>query len=137
MTARAQSRERFVAWTIWPFGVMMTSPLPGDEEPGADVLDEALHAEPERGTDQRRGRHQPGQRDAEALHDEHGGDDVDDGQEAPGEDLRHDVAVLGRLRADQFLGSGRPGVDAFHHHAARPVGQPGQQARPQYQQDDD
>jgi hypothetical protein len=27
MTARAQSRDRLVTWVIWPFGVVMTSPL--------------------------------------------------------------------------------------------------------------
>ena len=27
MTARAQSRDKLVTWTIWPLGVVMTSPL--------------------------------------------------------------------------------------------------------------
>src|SRR5579875_822705 len=111
-------------------------PLAGDEEPGADVLDEPLQAEAERGADQRRRGHQAAQRHAEALDDQHGDDDVDDRQQAPGDDLRQHVAVLGGLGADKFVGVGRPGVDARHDPAARPVRQPGEQDRPEDQQDD-
>src|SRR6185312_1602584 len=112
-------------------------PLPGDEKARADVLDEALQAEPEGGADQRGGRDQSGQRHAEALHYQDGGDHVDDGDDAPGENLRHDVTVLGGLGAHQFLGDPGSGVDALHDPAAAPVREPGEQDRPQYQEDDD
>jgi hypothetical protein len=112
-------------------------PLPGDEEAGADVLDESLQAEAERGADERGGRHESGQRHAEAQHDKHGGDDVDDGEDGPGDNLGHDMTVLGCLGADYFLGFGEPCVDALHDPAARPDGQPGEQDRSQCQEDDD
>ena len=63
----------------------------------------------------------PGQRHAEALHDEHGGDHVDHGEGAPGQHLRHDMPVLGGLGAHQLLVNGDAGVDALHDLAARPI----------------
>ena len=110
--------------------------LSGDEEPGADVLDEPLQAKAQRRAEQGGGRDQPGQRHAEALHDQDAGDDIDHGQEGPGEDLRGDVPVLGRFGAHQLITIAVARVDVRHDPVPGPFGQPGQQDRAQHEQND-
>src|SRR5215468_3653053 len=111
-------------------------PLPGEEEPGADVLDEALQAEPDRGGQQGSGRDERGQLHAEALHDQHGGHQVDDRERRPGDHLGEQVTVLGGLGADQLVALVRVRVDPSRDLAAQPLRQAGQQDRAENQQDD-
>jgi len=133
---RAGDRLRYAGYRDADDVAEAELPLPGDEQPGADVLDESLQAETQRGAEQGGRRDQPGQRHAQVLDDQHRGDDVEDGQHCPGDHLRDDVTVLGGLRPHQFVGLARMGVDVLHDPATRPFRQPGGQDRPEHQQHD-
>src|SRR5580692_7645559 len=133
---RAEGRLRYPGDRYPDYVAEAVLALAGDEEPGPDVLDEALQAEAERRAEQGGGRYQACQRHAETLHYEDGGDGVHHGQERPAGHFRGDVAMLGRLGAHELVGLPRERIDARHDQVADPYRQPGQQDRPQHQQDD-
>ncbi len=85
-----------VAEAVLPFG--------DDEEPGEDVLHDALGTETERGTEHGRRRHQAADRQFEMIEHLQRRDDVDERDQHPRDDLRHRVAMLGGLRPDQVVG---------------------------------
>ena len=101
--------------------------LGDDEEPGQQVLHDALRAEAERGAEHRGGRDQRSHWYRDDVGDLHRDDHEQDRHRHPRDHRCHGLAVFGALGADQLVAFPVLRVDAPDDPVGEPVDEPGGQ----------